>query len=120
MASKKPRGKRGQKKTPSRERSCDYPECGRPRASKKLCAAHYRQRLTRGELTTIRPYRARVAGTAKYAGLRLSQDCIEQVDGLARSRGLSHGGALEGWLSEGAKPSPPVSGGASPGRGQRE
>ncbi len=78
-------------------------ECGRPFYAGGLCQTHHRQLRTTGELLPIRRYRERRAGTVKYAGLRLSPACVEQLERRARQRGLSGGATiakiLEEWVS---------------------
>jgi hypothetical protein len=77
------------------------PDCGRPASARGLCQSHDRQLKTTGETRAIRRYRTRRADTVKYAGLRLSPDCVEKLEALARERGISSGAAiaeiLEGW-----------------------
>ena len=105
MASKKPQRTRGRKKHGGEAALCEFPGCERPRYARGYCATHHRQLMTGGTLAPIRPYRSRAPGNGKFAGLRLSAECIEHVEEMARSRGLSHSAAvveiLEDWLREG-------------------
>jgi hypothetical protein len=51
-------------------------------------------------LREIRPYRKRSAGTVKYAGLRLTPECVAKVAARARRKGLSEGAAIAEVLEE--------------------
>ncbi|HLL53645.1 MAG TPA: hypothetical protein VK447_08875 [Myxococcaceae bacterium] len=77
------------------------PDCGRPSYARGLCQTHHRQKLTTGTLRPIRPYRKRIPGTVKLAGLRLSRHCAGLVRAHADGTGLSLGAAiaeiLEAW-----------------------
>ncbi|HLL53037.1 MAG TPA: hypothetical protein VK447_05785 [Myxococcaceae bacterium] len=85
----------------SAQPSCVAPECGRPSYVRGLCQTHHRQKTTTGRLRPIRPYRKRVAGTVKLAGLRLSPHCARTVRARADEAGVSLGATiaeiLEGW-----------------------
>jgi len=49
---------------------------------------------TKGKLSPIRPYRQRVPGTVKFAGLRLSQRCVDALVAYGSKRKLSNGAAI--------------------------
>ena len=107
MAAKRNRGRPAaaapKKKTGSTQEKepCTIRDCGRPASARGLCQTHHRQKLTTGKTKDIRPYRPRVSGTVKYAGLRLTPACVEELERLRRERGLSEGAAiaeiLEAW-----------------------
>lgn len=88
-------------------RICKVPGCGRPRAARELCQTHDRQLRTTGELTRIRPYRARSSETVQYAGFRLSPECAEHIEQLTFEQGRSRGAViteiLEEWGKRGAR-----------------
>ncbi|HLL53324.1 MAG TPA: hypothetical protein VK447_07255, partial [Myxococcaceae bacterium] len=69
-------------------------DCGRSVYARGLCQTHHRQKLTRGKLRPIRPYRKRNAATVKFGGLRLTRHCAEQVRAHAARNGLSLGAAI--------------------------
>jgi hypothetical protein len=98
-----PPKKQGKPEQPS-PRDCIAPDCGRPAYAGGLCQTHHRQSITTGKLSPIRPYRKRTAGTVKFAGLRITPGCAEQLRKVARRKGLSYGAAiaavLEGWWAQ--------------------
>ena len=104
---------RGKKKpTPQRargqgNRQCAFPDCGRPAYAKGFCQTHHRQKRSGRPMTAIRPYRERRAGTTKFAGLRLSEPCAQEIQEIADEYGLSRNAAieeiLEGWFRKGRK-----------------
>lgn len=62
--------------------TCSFPECGRPRHTKGLCNAHYKQKLYRGTLTPI--------------GERVRKPCsFDGCDRLRHSYGLCDGHAKQ-------------------------
>jgi hypothetical protein len=65
-----------------------------------MCQTHHRQLLTIGKLKPIRPYRPRVPGTRKLAGLRVSAGCAEQVQRRARRERLSLSAAVASILED--------------------
>jgi hypothetical protein len=79
--------------------------------------------LSEGALVPIRPYRRRVPGTVKFAGLRLTPGCAATVRSEAEARNLSCGAViadiLERWCEEGAKPPPPAPNGSGAKRAKR-
>jgi len=83
------------------EEPCTVRECGRPAYARGMCQTHHRQMLTTGRTRDIRPYRPRVSGTVKYAGLRLTPACVEELEKHRKAHGLSEGAAiaeiLEAW-----------------------
>lgn len=87
---------------------CEIPGCGRPRSARGLCQTHHRQLRDTGAIHPIRPYRSRTPGTTKFAGLRLTPECVAQLEKTAERHGLSHGAAiaeiLERWTAQGARP----------------
>jgi hypothetical protein len=85
---------------------CTVRNCGRPGYSRGLCQTHHRQKLTTGKTWDIRPYRPRSPGTIKYAGLRLTLECVEELETRRKARGLSEGAAIAEILEEWNTPRP--------------
>jgi len=90
---------------PSLAKVCKVKECGRPEYARGYCQTHHRQVLNTGKVSAIRPYRARDAGTEKFAGLRLNKRTIEAVRAIAKEKGISDSAAiafvLEEWSANG-------------------
>ncbi len=84
-------------------KSCKVRGCGRPAYARGYCQAHGRQLRTRGSIGPIRPYRQRRPGTEKFSGLRLSHQCVVQLEQKARREGLSDGAAIADILEEWAR-----------------
>jgi len=84
------------------ENSCAFEGCGRRRYARELCQSHHRQKREGRELQPIRPYRRRSPDTRKFAGLRLTPHCIEQLRREGEREGLSQGATisrvLEAWF----------------------
>ena len=105
-----PQRKPGHPKLPKPEGdadTCSVEACGRPSYARGLCQTHHRQMLTTGKLKPIRAYRRRSPGTVKFAGLRLTPLCVEQVESYAERHEISPGAAiaaiLEEWYADGGK-----------------
>ena len=93
-------------RTPARKRAtlppriCNVPDCGRRAYAKGRCQTHHQHVRTKGTPRPIHPYRTRVPGTVKFAGLRLSPQCAEQLQRLSQQRGLSMGAAIADVLQD--------------------
>lgn len=111
MSSKKKKSSRRVRRARNQGlRVCEFPECGRPAYAHGLCQTHDRQKRNGQALRPIRRYRPRVTGTQKFAGLRLSALCSDQIDEFAEENGLSRTAAiseiLERWNPRRPKPKP--------------
>jgi hypothetical protein len=73
---------------------CRVSGCGRPAYAHRYCATHRRQILKKGRTRPIRPYRRRVPGTVKVAGLRLSREAAQGILREAAQRQVSLGAAI--------------------------
>jgi hypothetical protein len=84
---------------------CRIPDCNRPAYARGLCQTHHRQFIAEGRTKQIRPYRKRQEGTVKFAGLRLTPDCVKRIKLYAKQRNISYGAAiaelLESWHANG-------------------
>lgn len=85
----------------SAPKACTVRNCGRRSYARGLCQTHHRQLLQTGKVGSIRPYRPRSPETVKFAGLRLSSRCAEQLERYADHRHIARGAAiadiLEAW-----------------------